>query len=766
EDRAGRLLIGTSEAGLFSFDGTNFTTVATSHQTILSLKEDREGNMWVGTRGGGLNQVRPRVAELMATGAGAALEAVRSVCQDTDGMLWAVVWQKGAVLRSAGQGWSPLSAEDGWNVNNAQCVAADPQGGVWIGTEYTGLYHWRNGAVTEYLCSTNGLSRHRVNALLPTASGDFWIGSGYPEDQQQALQRRRDGQFRTFNLPSGSGPVVALAMDAAGDCWAATAGGLLLRVRGDVLTDETENTLAGAGTIRCLLATPDGSLWIGTGGQGLGRLKDGRFSRCRMSQGLYDDYISNVLPDGLGRLWCAGNRGIFSVRQKELDDIAEGRVTRVRSVAYRQKDGLPGLQASFDGWPGAVRGADGRLLFAMQTGVAAVYADAIKENTDPPPVVIEGVNVNGKALAAHGALGVGASMDAGPSEQLELIVGDTHVRVPPGRRQVEFVFTALSFIKPEDIVFRYRLHGLEADWGEAGTRRSVTYTQLPPGHYRFEVTACNSDGVWSEKGAALDLTAEPYWWETAWFRVAGPISGFGLLGGWILLWLRRRHRHQIERLELLQATAQERARIARDLHDDIGAGLTEIAMQSHWVSRDIAPSAAPDTLRRIDRVCQSATELTRSVDEIVWAVNPANDTLERFVNYLSQAAVQFLNAPGLRVRFDIPAGLPAAVLSGKARHNLFLAVREALNNATKHARAEVVRIVVRVEDDELHLRVEDNGCGFAPENAGAAGTHEGLENMRRRMEELGGRFCLASRPGEGTKVEFIAPLQGQQTGRC
>jgi signal transduction histidine kinase len=251
-------------------------------------------------------------------------------------------------------------------------------------------------------------------------------------------------------------------------------------------------------------------------------------------------------------------------------------------------------------------------------------------------------------------------------------------------------------------------------------------------------------------------------WEF-WLVVAGLAGGAAI--GLRQIALRRRMQRRLAEVEREQALERERARIARDLHDDIGAGLTEIAMQSDWVRRDIAPNTDAATLRRIERVCQSAVELTRSVDEIVWAVNPANDTLERFANYLTQAAKQFLDAAGLRVRFDVPLTLPAITLPGKVRHSLFQAVREALNNATKHAQADLVRLELKVETDGLRVVVEDNGCGFSPEQPGAAGTHEGLEGMRRRMEEIGGHFRVSSRPGSGTRIEFVVSLQPQETGR-
>ena len=757
EDRDNRLWIGTREAGLFTFGHEGFTAVPTRPRTILSIKEDREGSLWVGSRGGGLIQLRKRLAELLTTDATAQSDAVLSVCQDTDRLLWAVIWQKGVVLRGTGSNWTQLSAKDGWAVENAQCVAADPQGGVWIGTQYLGLYRWREGVVTEILVKTNGLSSRRVNALLATPSGELWIGGGFQEEEQHTLQCLKDGRFRTFPLPAGSGPVITLATDNAGDCWAATSKGWLLRVSKDVLANETGSTLAGTAVIRSLCATPDGSLWIGYAGQGLGRLKDGRFSHFRMAQGLHDDFISNMLPDARGRLWFAGNRGIFSVRLKELDDCGEGRITKVRSVSYRQKDGLPGLQASYDAGPGALRDADGRLLFAMQSGIAAVYADDIQENPAPPSVVVTRVIVNGKEVAAYGAAGYPA--EASAARPLELGQGSVHLRLEPGQRQVEFCYTALSFAKPENVGFKYRLQGLDADWVEAGTRRSATYSHLQPGHYQFSVTACNSDGLWNMTGASLEMTVEPYWWETAWFRVAGPLCIAGLLGGWIFLGLRRRHRRQLERLEMQQVTERERTRIARDMHDDLGSHLTRIVMLSD--SDPDNHECAPASGRALTEINQTGREMTLKMSEIVWALNPQHDTLDSFAGYVAKWAHELLATAKINCRLDLPLDLPASPLSSPVRHDVLLAFKESLHNIVKHAHATSVLITLKLEGTSFVLTVKDDGKGFAvPPDASLQG--HGLANMKHRLTEAGGLCEVLSQPGKGTCIRFTVPLSAKR----
>jgi len=287
-------------------------------------------------------------------------------------------------------------------------------------------------------------------------------------------------------------------------------------------------------------------------------------------------------------------------------------------------------------------------------------------------------------------------------------------------------------------------------------RRNSLYAQVPPGHYRFEVTACNSDGIWNKTGAALDLTAEPFWWETAWFHVAGPLAAAGLLGGAILLGLHRRHRRQIERLELLQATERERARIAQDLHDDLGAGLTRIAWLSELTDTD---KTLPDKVEiHARKIGGDARQMVRSLDEIVWAVNPRNDTLQSLAQYLTHLAHEYLGPTPVNYRLDIPSDLPAVALSSEIRHDLCLATKEALHNTLKHAAASEACIHLSVAVGVLTLVFEDNGRGFDPAALPPGRAGHGLANLRQRLENLGGRFQCASAPGHGTRLTFTLIL--------
>ena len=245
-----------------------------------------------------------------------------------------------------------------------------------------------------------------------------------------------------------------------------------------------------------------------------------------------------------------------------------------------------------------------------------------------------------------------------------------------------------------------------------GGSGSVTYSRLRPGHYSFRVAAARPNGELTGSEFLLPIEVVPPLAQRPqfWAAMACAAAILGTIFGRAVQ--RRRMKRRLAEIERLNLLERERARIARDLHDDIGAGLTEIAMSSDIARRELQHSQFHETCQRIDRICQSAVELTRSVDEIVWAVNPANDRLQHFVNYLTQSTEQFLNATGLRVRFDVPAMLPDMELSGKTRHLIFMAVREALNNAVKHSHATLVRLKVEYSEQILRIVVEDDGQGF------------------------------------------------------
>ena len=769
EDKTGAVWIGTAANGLFRCDGTNTIRVPTSYNEIVCVMEDRESNIWVGTGGGGLDRVRPRIIELLGTASGLPDESVRSVCGSASGAVW-VTTQNGLLARWYQNAWSVLPM-GGTNRPSGfvSCVASDAHGGLWIGTRDRGLYHlnlangkcrnWRQG---DGLCSDD------VRCILDTTNGDVYIASDIPSRQQfpaeswdsfrgavvssgfgTRLQRLRDGRFQSLTMSIQPRSIRALTEDAEGRIWAGSADGRLLLVEGDQLLDETPGATNRLLSIRCLYATPDGSLWIGYAGWGIGWLKNGKYARITSDQGLYDDYISQMVSDGMGWLWCAGNRGIFEVSLEQLRKVARGQYSQLRSIAYSED--YPNLQPNYENVPGAFRSQDGRLWFPMHTGLAAVYPDHVPVNAPPPPMLLERVVMDGQTVAQYSRY---VSFETEHVQSLDEIQGTEPVlRLPPSLRKLDFEFAALSFSVPENVEFQYRLEGLDTNWVEGGTARKVTYSQLQPGRYRFQVRACNLAGVWNKQDAMLRFVVLPFYWQTWWFRLSALLL-FTLCIAAIVRYVSFRRLHlRLRALEQQAALQRERARIAKDIHDDLGANLTQIAYLGELAHQD---QAEPDKAAiRIEKISTTARQAVKSLDEIVWAVNPRNDTLSHLIDYAGQFALDYLRTSGIRCRLDLPEQSPIRELSTDLRHNLFLVIKEALHNIVKHSRAREVKLRATFNDQGLDMVIEDDGCGFdqMPDDAFA----DGLRNMRQRMNDIGGECRFDSQSGQGTRVMLHLP---------
>lgn len=753
EDRAGGLWIGSSSGGLFRYDAQGFQSVGTSHPAIINVIEDAEGNIWVGTRGGGLNRLSPRALRLLGPTSGLPFAAVQSTCEDAVGTLW-VTGQNGALASRSNGVWSLVSSNSSWSDGEAACVMAEINGGVLIGTRDRGVFRHQSGIITP-LPLNQQLTNLFIRALYAGTDGELWIAL----NSFVARYRAHDGSLKHFPLPDGASDVRAMVQDASGDVWmGTTSDGLLLRVHEETLINETPNVMSEPRHIRCLQMTRDGSLWFGFAGQGLARLKDGRFFQFRSGHGLWDEFISQILADDQGRLWLAGNRGIFQLAQAELESVAEGRESRVRSVVFGRGDGVANLQATFGISPAAAQTQDGRLLMPMLTGLAIVEPRLLRKNPLPPPVVIERLTVNGQIAAAYDSP-ARSDLTNGPTP-VNLRAVPALLRLGPGVNRMEIEFTGLGLSSPENVAFRYQLEGLDQDWVDAGTARIARYPRVAPGDYRFRVTACNHDGMWNETGATVELKVKPYLWEATWFRATASVSVAGLLGGGVLLSMRRRFRRKLERLEQQQALERERTRIAQDLHDDLGAGLVEINFGSE-LAQD--PTLAPEEVREHTReIGTRAREMVTALDEIVWAVNPKHDSVSSLATYFCQFAQHFLKATSVRCHLDVARDLPAAPLNAEQRHSLFLAFKEALSNVVQHSGATDLRLAIAANDGTLTVTVSDNGCGLTPgAPRGGGNGADGLGNMQRRLNQLGGRCEVTSGPKQGTTVTFKVPLFGR-----
>jgi signal transduction histidine kinase/ligand-binding sensor domain-containing protein len=742
ETRSGYLAVGTLEQGvylLFPNRGSLHFSRANGlpHDRVRALSEDREGTLWVGTGSGGLAALRAGDVATVDTPDHWQGRGVLSVTAARDGALW--VGTEGAGLyRLLQDEWTRFDESSGLSNLYVWSVSEDAQGRIWVGTWGGGVFiqrgnHFERPAGLEEITAP-------APAVLHARNGATWIGTSIGLLRYQAGAATWIGRPEGLALPQ----VRSVVEDHEGNLWFGMLGNGLGRLQNGVVKQFRKSDGLSSDYVQCLHLDADGALWIGTYGGGLNRLKQGRFACVASSQGLPNNFISDLEEDGQGNFWISSHGGIFRVAKEDLNLCADGKVPSVRSLSYGEGEGMPSLECAGGLQPAGCRTADGRFWFPTTKGLVVLDPSGARANPVAPPVIIENLLANGKPVA-------------GP---LKLTSG-ARLQIPPGHQRVDFQYTALSFVAPEKVRFQYRLEGLEPEWLEAGDRREINYSYLPPNDYTFRVRASNSDGVLNKEGAALAFTVQPFFWQQWWFRILAGLIAATALSGSVLIETRRRMRLKLERVERQRAIERERARIARDIHDNLGASLTRISLLSQSAHGDL--DDPEHTTTQLDRIYQTARDMTRAMDEIVWAVNPQHDTLESLVNYLGKFAQDFLEPLDLRCRLDVPAQIPAGPpLTAEVRHNLFLAFQEALTNVIKHAAATEVCVSLAVRADGFHLTVRDDGKGFTPQNPPVGwdggvriSRGNGLANMRRRLAQIGGRCDIRSAPGQGTEVEFV-----------
>ncbi|HEV2328646.1 MAG TPA: two-component regulator propeller domain-containing protein [Verrucomicrobiae bacterium] len=697
---------------------------------VISLCEDREQNLWCGT-GEGLVLIRPSIVATVSPPDKWRSCPVLSVLPASNGTLW--VGTEGAGLYRLQNGeWTNFDNPQGIRNPYVWSLAADKTGRIWAGTWGGGLFELKDDRFVFAPGLENLLSP--MPALL--FSGDcLWIGTpGGPVQYH-------NGQIQQISKLDGKpfGDTRVIAKDPAGGLWCGTAGnGLVLLRDGKLHRFKTSDGLS-SDFIECLYFGDDNALWIGTFGGGLDRFKDGKFSVISRAEGLPNSVIGHIESDGLGYFWMSSYAGIFRASEKDLNLCANGEVTNVSFLTYGTSEGMPTIECSEGLQSAGCKTPDGHLWFATAKGLVSIYPPNVTTNSLPPPVVIESMLMDDQPFSAP-------------------------FNVPPGKHRIEFEYTGLSFVSPEKVQFKCRLNNLEAEWVDAGTKRTATYNYIPPGNYSFQVTACNNDGVWNQAGASLSFSVLPFFWQTFWFRMLTGITIVTASSGLAWFGTRRRMRRKLERLEWQRAVEHERARIAHDIHDDLGAHLTRISMLSETIQTEMdEPERA---VAGLNQIYKTAHELTRAMDEIVWAVNPRHDTLEGLTTYLERFAQDLLASAGIRCRLDMPSEFPSWRLTAEVRHNVFLAFKESLHNVVKHSAASETFIRLVTSPSSFELVVRDNGRGFSsgatrnsPEHSTRIFSGNGLENMARRMDAIGGHCRIESAPGQGTTVSFIVPLR-------
>ncbi|MBI2927990.1 MAG: ATP-binding protein [Verrucomicrobia bacterium] len=779
EDREANLWVGTRYGGLFCLRTTPIRTFTARHglphNEVRSISPSHDGGLWIATKRGvcrfiegAIRPAEPPFDETPTTGG--------PILQDSDGDLWV----NSKFYRRTPQAFMSREYGTAYPHPEIQATYEDSRQRHWVGTQ-DGLsvsesrngvprwlqekfshqwMFWRDRVYYWAFDDRAEFRRDRVDYFFRSEPKRSYDPSALPPELEQVKRLIPQGALTSFN-------VRAIHEARDGKVWLATFGGGLNCLRDGKFSALTEQDGLADDRVTCLHADETGTLWIGTA-RGLSRLDRDQIFTYSASPELRHISVHQIIEDDLGFLWLGTPSGLWRFDKRQLNDCAASETVALESILFDEADGMISRETTAARQPSACKAPDGKLWFPTRHGVVVVDPARVRRNDYMPQVHVEEVRATGRALRFDSARPTEARAARRGASSLE-----SSVTIPAGgAKYLEILYTATSLTVPEKVRFRYQLRGYDSAWIDAGTRRSAYYTNLKPGDYEFRVMACNNHGLWNETGARLQLTLEPYFHQTRAFYLAGA-AAIALLGFCLyrarIQQLAKAHASRRE-----QAIAGERGRIARNLHDEVGASLSQISNQVEIARRHDGTPQLQEDFREIK---SSLASTKQALSEVIWLTNSGRDSLDDLMQYANAYAAEFLESGGVRVWFHAPDRRAEAVVSSDVRQNVFLVLKEALHNVARHAHASEVWMKWDWAAEHFALEISDNGRGFVvctPEPGSAtahppADSHplhargNGLLNMRHRVESLGGTFEIASQPGAGTVVRLRIPLKLRTT---
>jgi signal transduction histidine kinase/ligand-binding sensor domain-containing protein len=739
------------------------------------MLSDRGGGLWIGTLNRGLVHVHHGRVDEFSLPEGLSGDIVYAIFEDKEDNIWVATAE--GLDRFRDFAVATYSVKQGLSDPIVGCVLADADGSVWIST-YGGLDRWNNGQITTYGKGDGKFNGHVPNSLLQDRRGRIWVstrsGFGYLENGRLVPTRGIPGHFDVhgtaqdtegnlwvanrdalFQL-SPRGEVQQIPWDKLGNtgyAWSLEAdplrGGVWLGFihgaityfrDGQVRASYTTGDGLGAGPINRFLFDRDGAIWIATEG-GLSRLKNGHVSTLTSKNGLPCDAVHWVIEDNDHSFWLYMPCGLIRISRSELDawsaDMDKGKESgkTIQATVFDNSEGVRPLAHSAFYNPQVAKASDGRLWFLHWDGVSVVDPRHIPFNKLPPPVHIEQIVADSKTY--------------------DLASGGEKLRLPPLVRDVQIDYTALSFVDPAKILFRYKLEGRDVDWQQVGNRRQAFYTNLPPGNYRFRVIACNNSGVWNETGASLAFSLAPAWFQTNWFRIACVAAFLTLLWGLYQLRLQQLRRQFHVRLE---ARVNERTRIARELHDTLLQSLHGLMFECQ-AARNIFYKRPEEALQALDGAImgteRAITESQDAIENLRSTASPEDD-LAQLVKMMGEDLVASRHSDHDSPAFGLTVEGRQRALAPVIRDEVYRIAREVLRNAFRHAHAGRIEAEILYDEDELRLRVRDDGKGMDPKvlEEGRRAGHWGLPGVRERAQQIGAKLDVWSEAGAGTEVQL------------
>jgi signal transduction histidine kinase/ligand-binding sensor domain-containing protein len=753
-DSEGILWIGTIRnyldaiplADLYSQRKPKFTHYKNFDRDIInSIYEDRLGNIWISLFGRGVHKVDQQQNPFiwyhyLANDINSLRSSAAMVQTDKAGNIW---FGGGGLDRydpKTGQFIHYYARPDNPKALNSRkttSICQDKYGFYWIGTDNglnrlnptTGDFdHIQRDPEDPF-----GLESYIVLEVLESQSGDLWVAT--PE-KGIYLYNIDQNMFYHFDLDTSNTideTTIGIYEDHTGILWNQTVnhGLYALKIKDYEIEyvkhyihhPNNRNSLSYnliSDVIRPRIIDTT-ALWIATG-NGLNRLdlNSETFTHFFIEDGLPSNHILKLLEDDEGNIWCTCTIGlaVYHVRTGKIKSYGEG-------------DGMPIVEFASRA-QNACKTEDGQLIFGAAIGALGFYPEQLKDNITVPPIYLTDFKIFNKQTP----------LDTAIQFKKKIILAHD-------QNMFSFEFTALNFTNSDKNQYAYLMEGLYDDWIQLQNRRTVSFTNLDPGEYIFRVKGSNNHGVWNKDGTSIRIIIDPPFWQTAWFRI---LTGTLLLVALILTvryFATHKLKQRLQELEYQRKLNEERERISKDMHDEVGSSLTRIAILSELAKKGIPTEY--EGKEHIEDISDTSREVVDNIGEIIWAINPQNDSLENLIAYTRQYTSKYFEVTSTHCVFDLPEEVPATSLSAEFRRNIFLVIKEAVTNIVKHACASEVLIKIQLKNKRMIIEIQDNGRGFCMEERSQFGN--GLSNMRKRVEQLEGKWEIKSAPDEGTKIQ-------------
>ncbi|MDW8241193.1 MAG: two-component regulator propeller domain-containing protein [Acidobacteriota bacterium] len=741
----GKFYMITTGGYLTEFDSRRFKTYSTAQgvneNLSLSMAEDIAGNLWIATFSAGAMMLAGAGLVTYTKADGLWSDQYATIFEDAAGDLycWGDGWR---IHRFDGRGFTSVKPKLPKHITDADWrtyhqILKDRTGEWWIATS-DGLYRFPQVRRFEQLAHTppkavyttrDGLAGNDVTRLFEDSRGDIWIGTFAPDREVVTRWERATGLFHRYSDADGLPRlerVSAFGEDNSANVWIGFFGGGLARYRAGRFTLFTSKEGLVGRTVFAIHRDLAGRLWISLAApNGLYYVADPtaerpHFARTTVANALAGSFeamtqFGAITEDEQGRIYFGATMGIGRL------DPQTGHVRR-----YTTADGLAAAQVL-----SAYRDRKGNLWFGTIRGLSRLTPQPDRP-ASPSPAFISGLRIGGIShpISVFGQSAVSI------------------LEIGPDQNQIQIDFFGLSSAAGGLLRYQYKLEGADQDWSAPTDQRTVHYAKLSPGTYRFLVRAVSADGVASPTPATVSFTILPPIWQRWWFLTL-MVTVIGLV-------IYAIHRYRVARLLELERV---RTRIATDLHDDIGASLSRIAILSEVVKQHNTVTR-PESAQMLTQIAEMARELVGTMSDIVWSIDPRHDDLSNVILRIANLASQVLETKGIACEIQMPSDPEKVKLTLEQRRHLYLIFKEAINNIVRYADCTSVRLTITITESQLQAEIADNGRGFVEEDGGRQIRQgHGLENMRVRTAQLGGQLRIDSTPGHGTRLTLTVPLR-------